>query len=56
MKKISIMVLIVFILSNAAYGAGEGLYKTSLRVPLVCGKGEIKGQAQLDKILLPYKF
>ena len=38
MKKISIIVLIVFILSNAAYGAGESLYKTSLRPEMAFGK------------------
>ena len=35
MKKISIAVLIVFILNNSAYGVGEGLHKDSLRVPLL---------------------
>ena len=44
MKKISIAVLIVFILSNAVYGAGDSLHKTSLRPPLVYGKGKVAEQ------------
>ena len=39
MKKISIIVLFAFILSNAAYGAGDSLHKTSLRPEMVFGKG-----------------
>jgi len=47
MKNISIVVLIVFIFSNAAYGGEDCLYKNSLRAPLICGKGIFKNKAIL---------